>query len=139
MSNGLLVCNMAYTGIAATLLPHGRTLHNRFGLPVPLFSDSKSTIKPTNQKQRDEIKRVDIFIIDEISNVSKHVIRIIDDLLQEIMENDLPFGGKPVIWGGDFRQILPVQKYATPAQLVDLCVKRSEHWEKFRKFRFVFY
>ncbi|XP_034945195.1 uncharacterized protein [Chelonus insularis] len=39
------ICTMAYTGIAATLLPNGKTLHKTFNLPVPLFSDSSSNIK----------------------------------------------------------------------------------------------
>jgi len=36
---------MAFTGIAATLSPTGKTVHKIFGLPVPLFTDSSSAIK----------------------------------------------------------------------------------------------
>jgi len=32
------ICTMAFTGIAATLLPAGKTVHKTFGLPVPLFA-----------------------------------------------------------------------------------------------------
>ena len=39
------VDTMAFTGIAATLLPEGKTVHKTLGLPVPLFSDSSSNIK----------------------------------------------------------------------------------------------
>jgi len=39
------VYTMAFTGIAATLLPTGKTVHKIFGLPVPLFTDSSSAIK----------------------------------------------------------------------------------------------
>ena len=131
---------MAYNGIAATLLPSGRTLHNRFGLPVPLFSNSKSTIKTTHFKKIEEIRNTDVFVIDEISSAPKHAMRIMDEVLREIMSNDLPFGGKVVLWGGDFRQTIPVQKHASPAQLIDLCVNRWDrksngHWEKFKQFR----
>jgi hypothetical protein len=107
-------------------------MHNRLGLPVPLFSNSQSTIKPTSFKQRQELKETDI---DEISNVPKHAVGVMDNLLQIIMENSLLFGGKPVLWDGDFRQIPPVQRHATRAQLVALCVKNSKHWEKFKRFR----
>ena len=39
------VCAMAFTGIAATLLPNGKTVHRTFALPVPLFAESTSNIK----------------------------------------------------------------------------------------------
>ena len=38
------VCVMAFTGITATLLPKGITVHKTLGLPVPLLSDSLSNI-----------------------------------------------------------------------------------------------
>ena len=126
---------MAFTGIAATLLPHGRTLHNRFGLPVPIYSTSSSSIKSTNLKQREEIKNTDVYITDELSNVPNHALRIIDEVLQDVMETTKPFGGKPFLTGGDFKQIPPVQKHATPAQLVALSAVRYEHWKLFKKFR----
>jgi ATP-dependent DNA helicase PIF1 len=32
---------------------------------------------------------------------------------------DLPFGGKTVVFGGDFRQVLPVGRKGTRAQITD--------------------
>ncbi|GAA0143767.1 DNA helicase [Lithospermum erythrorhizon] len=40
--------------------------------------------------------------------VDKSVIQVLDYLLQELCENKQPFGGKLVVLGGDFRQVLPV-------------------------------
>ena len=39
----------AFTGIAATLLEGGRTLHSRFGIPVPCQEYSVSRIKPNTK------------------------------------------------------------------------------------------
>ena len=39
------ICTMAFTGIAATLLHNGKTVHKTFGMPVPLLADSTSNIK----------------------------------------------------------------------------------------------
>jgi len=55
------VCTMAFTGIAATLLPAGKTVHKTFGLPVPLFADSSSNIK-IQSKQAQYLKKKQIFL-----------------------------------------------------------------------------
>ena len=49
---------VAFTGIAVTLLPNGRTVHKTLGLPVPLYSDSSSSIKM--QSKEADIKSVDV-------------------------------------------------------------------------------
>jgi hypothetical protein len=129
-----LVHNSAFTGIAAILLPKGRTLHSRFGLPTPLFSDSSSNIAP-RQMAWQELKDAQIFIVDEASMIPKHALRIIDDLLQNINENQKLFGGKLFIMGGDFRQTLPIQKHATKAQQIDLSIKHSKYWDQLTQYK----
>jgi hypothetical protein len=128
------VHNTAFTGIAAILLPKGRTLHSRFGLPTPLFSDSSSSIGP-GQMAWKELKEAQVFIVDEASMIPKHALRIIDDLLQNVCQNEIWFGGKLFIMGGDFRQTLPIQKHATKAQQIDLSIKRSKYWQNLTKFK----
>ena len=49
--------NMAFAGLAAMLLPLGRTLHNRFGLPVPLYSNSNSSINRNRKNGRNYQKQ----------------------------------------------------------------------------------
>ncbi|XP_057329885.1 ATP-dependent DNA helicase pif1-like [Microplitis mediator] len=89
---------MAYTGIAATLLPNGRTVHKTFCLAVPMFPDSSSNIKAN-------------------SNQGRYALEIIDRTLRHIMNIDIPFGGKMMILGGDFRQLLPVLTHATRSEM----------------------
>ncbi|KAL6419263.1 hypothetical protein ACFW04_013993 [Cataglyphis niger] len=62
-------CTMAFTDIAATLLPTGKTVHKTFGLPVPLFADSSSVIKIQSKKAQ-YLKETDIFIWDEAPKIS---------------------------------------------------------------------
>ena len=38
----------------------------------------------------------------------RNALEIIDRTLGDVMNNDLLFGGKIVVLGGDFRQLLPV-------------------------------
>ena len=125
---------MAFSGIAATLLHSGRTLHNRFALPVPLFSSSNSSIN-RNSKEWQEIMKTDVFIIDEGSMVPKHVLNIIHNLLRQVENDEILFGGKIFLFGGDFRQILPIQEHATRAELVNLSLKGSEFWPCFKIFK----
>ncbi|EZA50914.1 hypothetical protein X777_10741 [Ooceraea biroi] len=103
------VCTMAFTGIAVTLLPAGKTVHKTFGLPVPLFVDSSSSIK--------------IFIWDEAPMAPRYALEFMDRTLRDIMNNELPFGGKIIILGGDFRQLLPIMIHGTRCEIVNLSIK----------------
>ncbi|UYV60606.1 hypothetical protein LAZ67_1001645 [Cordylochernes scorpioides] len=53
-------------------------------------------------------------------------LEIMDRLLRDIMHCDLAFGGKVVVLGGYFRQVLPVVPRASRAEIVAACIKRSK-------------
>jgi len=128
------VLNMAYTGIAATLLPQGRTAHKTFALDVPLTPESISRIK-NNSKKADALREIDVFFLDEAPMLPKYGMENMDVLLRMLHANpDVPFGGVIMIFGGDFRQCLPVQPRANVSELVDLSIKRSHLWEYFKIF-----
>ena len=92
------------------LLPYGRTLHNRFGLSIPLFSDSISHIGPRSQAWQ-ELQQIAAFIVDEASMIPNHVLPIIDNLMRQVTQQpDELFGNKLFLLGGDFCQILPIQQ-----------------------------
>ncbi|XP_011870653.1 PREDICTED: ATP-dependent DNA helicase PIF7-like, partial [Vollenhovia emeryi] len=124
---------MAFTGIAATLLPAGKTVHKTFGLPVPLFADSSSNIK-IQSKEAQYLKETDIFIWDEAPMAPRYALEIMDRTLRDIMNNDLPFGGKIIILGGDFRQLLPIKIHGTRCEIVNLSIKFSSTWKHFVNF-----
>ncbi|KAL7071440.1 hypothetical protein ACQ4LE_009184 [Meloidogyne hapla] len=125
------VSTMAFTGIAATLIPGGRTMHNRFGLNLDM---SNSKIGPCSKAWK-ELKDIDLFICDEAPMVHKRALVTIDLKLKEIMNINIDFGGKVMMMAGDFRQTLPIQKHATRAEICDLTVKRTRYWKSARKFR----
>uniref|UniRef100_A0A914IF13 ATP-dependent DNA helicase n=1 Tax=Globodera rostochiensis TaxID=31243 RepID=A0A914IF13_GLORO len=125
------VSTMAFTGMAATLLPAGRTLHNRFGLSLDM---GNSNISPRS-KAWIELKETDLFICDEAPMINKRAMRTLDEKLKEIMNNDIAFGGKVMLWTGDFRQTLPIQKHATRSELVNSTIKRSEYWRTAKKYK----
>ncbi|XP_074099261.1 uncharacterized protein LOC141527592 [Cotesia typhae] len=112
-----IVYCMAYTGIAALLLPDGKTVHKTFGLPVHLYTDSTSNIK-IQSKEANNLKNVDLFIWDEAPMSPKYAVEVVNKLLQDIMNNSKPFGGKIFVLGGDFRQLLPIREGGTRTEII---------------------
>ncbi|KMQ89447.1 hypothetical protein RF55_10925 [Lasius niger] len=106
-------------GGSATLLPFGKTVHKIFGLPVPLFADSSSTIK-IQSKEAQYLKEIDIFIWDEAPMAPRYALEIMDRTLRDIMNNNISFGGKIVLLGGDFRQLLPIKVHAIRSEIKKL-------------------
>ncbi len=57
----------------------------------------------------------------------------LDRSLRDLMElGDIPFGGKVIVLAGDFRQVLPVVKGGSRAQIVNAALNRSELWKYFK-------
>ena len=64
----------------------------------------------------------------------RYALEAVDASLRNFMKNDLPFGGKAMILGGDFRQLLSVEKDSTESEIIDLCIKKSSLWKHFEIF-----
>lgn len=64
----------------------------------------------------------------------KQVIESVDFLLRDICSRDELFGGKIVVFGGDFRQVLPVISRATPEKATENSLINSYIWQHLRKF-----
>lgn len=57
----------------------------------------------------EQIKNVDVLILDEISMSSQRLLKIISLLHQETSKSSFPFGGIQVILAGDFWQVKPIR------------------------------
>ncbi|XP_065640567.1 uncharacterized protein LOC136073126 [Hydra vulgaris] len=120
-------------GIAATLLKKGCTLHGLFKLPVPILENSTCNVTP-NSIHGKFLRQISLYLLDEASMIPKYALNAIDKLLQDVCINKFPFGGKVILMGGDFRQILPVVKRGQPADIVEACIKCSQHWQYVQRF-----
>ena len=133
---GRIALPFATTGIAATLLAGGRTVHSGFKLPVPLLETSSSSMRVSSPEAQ-KIKASCLIIIDEITMLTKHGLRCIDKLLRDIMCVQQPFGGKVIVIGGDFRQTLPVVVRGSREDIIESCIKSSMLWNRFTKLSLV--
>ncbi|XP_021985882.1 ATP-dependent DNA helicase PIF1-like [Helianthus annuus] len=126
-SCGLIALATASSGVAANNMPGCRTAHSRFKIPINLENNSMCNIK-TQSGAAKLIRSAKIIIWDEASMSKRQVIEAVDRTFQDIIGVNLPFGGKIMVMGGDFRQVLPVIKRGTRAQIVDSNLQMSPLW-----------
>lgn len=132
-SKGHIVLNVASSGIASLLLTGGRTAHSRFSIPINLNEDSLCHIKP-NSDVACLLKKTSLIIWDEAPMAHKHAFEALDRSLKDILSSDnynnsqIPFGGKVIVFGGDFRQILPVIPNGSRQDIVNASLSSSYIW-----------
>ena len=134
LSEGLKFASCAWTGIAGNLLRFGQTMHSLFKLPVPLLETSTCNIKP-NSSQARFLRSLSVIFIDEASMIPKIALERIDMMLRDITECPVPFGGKLLLFAGDFRQTLPIVPRAEPAGILEQCINRSSLWTLITQFK----
>ncbi|XP_021990657.1 uncharacterized protein LOC110887059 [Helianthus annuus] len=116
---GDIVLNVASSGIASLLLPGGRTAPSRFHIPLNLTETSMCFIKPDDDVA-DLLKKTKLIIWDEAPMNHKHAFEALDRTMKDIFKCEMTFGGKVMVFGGDFRQILPVVPNGSRRYIVDI-------------------
>jgi len=127
---GLISVNVASSGIASLLLQGGRTAHSRFGIPINPDDFTTCHIVP-NSDLANMLKEASLIIWDEAPMMSRYCFESLDRSLNDVIGNidGKPFGGKVVVFGGDFRQVLPVIHGAGRAEIVLAALNSSYLWE----------
>ncbi|CAD6986248.1 unnamed protein product [Tilletia controversa] len=95
------------------------TVHKRFIIPV-IEDDDQNQARPplrsglhSNSGQAALLREASLLIIDKVWALPAEVLEAVDDVLQDVMGSDEPFGGKVVLAVGDPRQTAPVTKENT--------------------------
>jgi len=132
-SQGQTVVPVAFSGIAASLLEGGTTLHNRFQLPFSCIVTSSSRIQP-NSEMAKELTDAVLTICDEAPTMSIHILHCVDRLYRDITNIDAPFGGKCFVLSGDFRQTIPFAPLSQTLVSLTLYLKKSPLWRFFKQF-----
>ncbi|XP_076943263.1 uncharacterized protein LOC143613447 [Bidens hawaiensis] len=119
------------SSLPSLLLEGGRTAHSRFLVPINLTEDTQCQ---RNTDVSELLKKTSLIIWDEAPMIHKHAFEALDITLKDVMNVDLGntsgslFGGKVVVLGGDFRQILPVVQNGTRNDCVNATISSSYIW-----------
>jgi hypothetical protein len=86
---------------------------SRFKIPIDLHDESTCNITQ-QMKVAKLVRKTDLIIWDEAPMMHRRAFEAVDRTLRDLMQlddtqaTDKIFGGKTMVLGGDFRQILPV-------------------------------
>ncbi|SGY56765.1 BQ5605_C006g04169 [Microbotryum silenes-dioicae] len=134
-SEGKYALAVASSGIAALLLPKGRTAHSRFKIPIDIFDDSTCNI-PKQGQLAELFRMCDLIVWDEAPMQHRRCFQLVDRMLQDVRSSTARFGGLTVVLAGDPKQCLPVIPKSSPAQIVDACIMNADFWGKVEMLHF---
>ncbi|XP_019181597.1 PREDICTED: uncharacterized protein LOC109176597 [Ipomoea nil] len=134
-SHGWIALATASSGIAASILPGGRTAHSRFKIPID--GDNRYVCNVSKQSAEAELLRHSKLILwDEASMANRRCVESLEVTLRDLMNSDDTFGGKVVVFGGDFRQTLPVIRGGKREDFIEASlVKSPSIWPKIQHLR----
>ena len=125
---------VASSGIASLLLIGGRTTHLSFKILIKIHESSFCTIGK-NTDLAELIRATDLVIWDEVPMQHHHNHEAVDHTFCDICNSEEPFGGLTVVFGGDFKQILPVIIKGSRAQIVGASLQQSVLWQSIKVLR----
>ena len=109
----------SYNGIAAVNID-GNTI-------TSMFSLHDDNTKKLNEDDCEKIQNLRnslnsdsmcFLVVDEVSTIDCRIIAMLNSRCQQIFDNDLDFGGIPVLFTGDFNQLGPVKKTFIPKDMM---------------------
>ncbi|XP_075079773.1 uncharacterized protein LOC142165026 [Nicotiana tabacum] len=111
----------------------GRIAHSRFPIPLNPTEDSTCNIKQGSPLAK-LIVKAKLIIWDEAPMMHKYCFEALDRTLRDFLRFkdpsnlDRPFGGKTIVLGGDFRQILLVITKGARQEIVKATLNSSYLW-----------
>jgi hypothetical protein len=133
-SQNKIVLAVASSGVASLLLPRGRTAHSRFKIPIDIDETSICNIK-RGTMLAELLAETALIIWDEAPMTHRRCFEALDRTLRDILSETcpsnsiIPFGGKPIVLGGDFKQILPVIPKGSRQAIINASITNSELWK----------
>nr|XP_009626438.1 uncharacterized protein LOC104117138 [Nicotiana tomentosiformis] len=132
ISRSMIAFSTATSGVAAVILPGDRTTHSRFDIPLQT-TDTTITNMSKQSGGAKLIRKSKLIIWDEAPMANRQTIEIVDRSFRDIMDINEPFDGKVMVFGGDFRQVLPVVPKSTRAETINASLVTSYLGNKMEK------
>ena len=134
-SMGRIVLCVASSGIAALLLPGGRTSHSMLKIPIEGLGPESYCSIDKEDTRAELLRAASLIVWDEVPMQHRFGPEAVSRTLMDIRNDPRPFGGLTVVFGGDFRQILPVVRRGSPEKIIGASVCRSSIWQKVQVLR----
>ncbi|KAH7661261.1 DNA helicase protein [Dioscorea alata] len=135
---GKIVFVVASSGIASLLLHGGRTVHSRFKIPINIEEYSTCRISKQTQLAR-LIEEATLIVFDEAPMIHRNCLEALNKTLQDLLSDKKPktstrpFGGKTLVLGEDFHQILLVIKYRSKIDIINAAITQSYLWQECKR------
>jgi hypothetical protein len=106
-SNNDIALALASSGIAATLLPGGRTAHSALKLPLNIqFNDITTCNISKSSGMGWVLRKCKLIVWDECTMAHKKSIEALHRSLKDLRDDNRPFGNALLLLAGDFRHYL---------------------------------
>lgn len=133
---GKTVLVVASTGIAALQLPGEWTAHSMFKLPMDERLTPSCVCNINTHTQRaDLIRNADLIIWDKLPMTHRYCVEALERSLKDITRQEKRFGGKTILFSGDWRQTGSISKGDSPTDVVDIAFIFSPLWDHVHRFR----
>ena len=133
---GKLALATASSGIAATLLPGGRTAHTMFKIPLDIDANETPTCAISrNCDKAKVIQECCLIVWDECTMANKKAVEAVDRTLRDIRRDERHMGNVTFLFSGDFRQTLPVIPRGTRTDEIRASLKRSYLWPRIEQLK----
>ncbi|GJR41509.1 ATP-dependent DNA helicase PIF1-like protein [Tanacetum coccineum] len=121
-------------GVVCLLMSGGRTAHSRFHIPINFDETSTCSICPQSDLGA-LLKKCKLIIWDEAPMTNKLCFEALDRSLRDVLHRirydtcETPFGNMTMLFGGDFRQVLPVIPKGSRQDIVSASLKQYYLWD----------
>ncbi|PLW30326.1 hypothetical protein PCANC_24504 [Puccinia coronata f. sp. avenae] len=123
---------VALSGVASLLLRNGQTAHSTFKIPIPCEQTSQLPLDADTIAGQ-ALSSAHLIIWDEVVMTHMNGVNAVDCFLQRLTGKNTPFGGKVVIFAGDFKHILPVVKHNEYLQFLHATIKSTSLWRSIQQ------
>nr|XP_042906016.1 uncharacterized protein LOC122270892 [Parasteatoda tepidariorum] len=125
---------IASSGIAATLLDGGRTVHSALKLPLNMQVIETPTCNISKGSGMGKaLRSCQLIKWEECTMAHKRSLEALNRTLKDLRGNEQLFGGALILLAGDFGETLPLIPRSTPAYELNTCLKSSVLWRYVEK------